>query len=70
MDLSCQAVPGTPSDLGWGTRNKTLSLGFDALPTMEGGMVGVVLAQPGTKGYEALEAADTAEKVKSKRIVL
>jgi len=26
-------------------------------------MVGVVLAQPGTKGYEALEAANTGEKV-------
>jgi len=28
-------------------------------------MVGVVLAQPGTKGYEALEAANTAENVKA-----
>ena len=30
------AVAGTASDLNWGYSNKTLELGMDALPTMEG----------------------------------
>jgi hypothetical protein len=40
------AVEGTAADLNWGYQNKSLGLGMDALPTMEGEMVGVLLFKP------------------------
>ena len=48
------AVAGTPCDLNWGYQNKSLGLGMDALPTMEGEMVGVLLFKPGSKVYETV----------------
>jgi len=65
VTLHPEDVAGTPSDLNWGARNVSLSLGFDALPTAEGPMVGVVLAQPGTAGYTALEKVTDVEKARS-----
>ena len=36
-------------------QNRTLELGMDALPTMEGEMVGVLLFKPGSRASEAVE---------------
>jgi len=41
LPLHPSAVPGTAADLNWGARNRTLDLGMDALPTVEGEMVAV-----------------------------
>lgn len=49
LALHPSAVAGTASDLNWGCRNKSLELGMDALPTMEGNMyVCAVLDLPST----------------------
>jgi kynurenine 3-monooxygenase len=52
-------VPGTASDLNWGARNKALELGMDALPTMEGEMVAVLLCKPGSPVYDRVSNLGT-----------
>ena len=42
-------------------QNRTLELGMDALPTMEGEMVGVLLFKPRSEAYHAIEALRDAD---------
>ena len=65
LPLHPSLVPGTSADLNWGYRNTSLDLGMDALPTMEGEMVAVVLTKPGTAGYEQLNALASAEDARA-----
>ena len=55
LPLHPSAVAGTASDLNWGCRNASIDLGMDALPTMEGEMVAVLLVKPDTPVYKTIE---------------
>jgi len=62
IPLHPDAVAGTDADLNWGYQNKTLGLGMDALPTLEGQMVGVLLFKPGDAVAATVDAlSDAAE---------
>lgn len=54
-------VPGTRADLNWGAGNRDMRLGMDALPTKEGGLVGVLLLVPGSTGFQRVEQLQSAE---------
>ena len=55
LPLHPSAVAGTASDLNWGCRNASIDLGMDALPTMEGEMVAVLLVKPDTPVYKTMQ---------------
>jgi len=61
LPLHPSAVPGTPTDLNWGARNKKLGLGMDALPTAEGEMVSVLLFKPDSPIYKRIETLPSAQ---------
>ena len=64
LALHPSAVPGTSSDLNWGCRNRTLDLGMDALPTVDGEMVAVLLFKPGSAAYKVIEGLQTASEAR------
>lgn len=62
IPLHPDAVEGTDADLNWGYTNKSLGLGMDALPTLEGQMVGVLLFKPESAVAKTVDAlSDAAE---------
>jgi len=65
LPLHPSAVPGTAADLNWGARNRTLDLGMDALPTVEGEMVAVLLVKPSSPVYDRLERLTSAAEART-----
>jgi len=65
LALHPSAVAGTASDLNWGCRNKSLELGMDALPTMEGNMVAVLLFRPGSEVCATIESLSSADEART-----
>ncbi|KAH8075607.1 FAD binding protein [Aureococcus anophagefferens] len=61
IPLHPSRVPGTPTDLNWGFRNASAGLGMDALPTLEGEMVAVLLFKPDSPVSRRLAALETAD---------
>jgi kynurenine 3-monooxygenase len=65
LPLHPSLVPGSATDLNWGYRNASLGLGMDALPTMEGEMVAVLLFKPGSAVYGTIEGLRTAAEART-----
>jgi 2-polyprenyl-6-methoxyphenol hydroxylase-like FAD-dependent oxidoreductase len=65
IPLHPSRVPGTPTDLNWGFRNASAGLGMDALPTLEGEMVAVLLFKPGSPVSRRLAALETADDARA-----
>ena len=65
IPLHPSRVPGTPTDLNWGFRNASAGLGMDALPTLEGEMVAVLLFKPDSPVSRRLAALETADDARA-----
>lgn len=64
LPLHPSAVSGTSPDLNWGSQNKSLGLGMDALPTMEGEMVAVLLFKPETPVRKTIESLSSGAEAR------
>jgi len=65
IPLHPSAVPGTAADLNWGARGNKFGLGWNALPTMEGEMINVLLFKPDSPIFERIESLATGQEAKA-----